>query len=182
MFYISEITNVAPATFKTELQKTVYETLGKLNIPFERVDTDEAITMDDCVAINEKLDMKMVKTLFLCNRQQTDFYLFVTRGDKPFRSKDFSHALGIARVSFVPAELLHDMLQTPVGAATVLSTIVDTANRVKVVVDSEVACEEWYGCSDGTTTGYLKIWTEDIIHRFLDNTNHKSIIILVCEE
>ena len=99
MFYISEIRNVAPTTFKTELQKTVYETLEKLNIPFERVDTDEAITMDDCVAINEKLDMKMVKTLFLCNRQQTDFYLFVTRGDKPFRSKDFSHALGIARVS-----------------------------------------------------------------------------------
>lgn len=73
MFYISEIRNVAPTTFKTELQKTVYETLEKLNIPFERVDTDEAITMDDCVAINEKLDMKMVKTLFLCNRPANGF-------------------------------------------------------------------------------------------------------------
>ncbi len=179
MFYISEIENAAPATFRTELQKSVYETFEKLNIPFERVDTDEAITMDDCVAINEKLDMKMVKTLFLCNRQQTDFYLFITRGDKPFRSKDFSHALDIARVSFAPVELLHDMMGTDIGAATVLSTLIDKTNLVKVIFDSEVVREEWYGCSDGTTTGYLKIRTTDIIHRFLDYTNHKPIIISI---
>ncbi len=179
MFYISEIMNVAPVTFKTELQKTVYETLEKLNIPFKRVDTDEAITMNDCVAINEKLDMKMVKTLFLCNRQQTEFYLFITQGDKPFRSKDFSHVLDIARVSFAPAELLYNMMGTNIGAATVLSALIDATNRVRVVFDSEVVREEWYGCSDGTTTGYLKIRTEDIIHRFLDYTNHKSIIISI---
>lgn len=179
MFYISEIKDAAPAAFRTELQKSVYETFEKLNIPFERVDTDEAVTMDDCVAINDKFDMKMVKTLFLCNRQQTDFYLFVTRGDKPFRSKDFSHALDIARVSFAPAELLLDMLQTPVGATTVLSMLVDTENRVKVVLDSEVVREEWYGCSDGTTTGYLKIRTTDTVHRFLDYTNHKPMIVSI---
>ena len=57
----------------------------KLHIPFERVDTDEAITMEDCTAIEEKLDMKMVKTLLLCNRRQTMFYLFITCGNKPFR-------------------------------------------------------------------------------------------------
>lgn len=178
MFYISEIMNVAPTTFKTALQKTVYETLEKLNIPFERVDTDEAITMDDCVAINEKLDMKMVKTLFLCNRQQTDFYLFVTRGDKPFRSKDFSHALDIARVSFAPAELLHDMMGTDIGAATVLSALIDKNFRVKIVFDNEVVREEWYGCSDGTTTGYLKIRTANIL-RLLDIIAHFPITIMV---
>lgn len=99
MLYVSEIQKTAPKEFKSVLQKKVYQTLEKLQIPFERVDTDNAITMDDCVAINEKLNIKMVKTLFLCNRQQTDFYLFITAGDKTFRSKDFSAALGIPRVS-----------------------------------------------------------------------------------
>lgn len=78
MFYVSEIQREAPCHFQTPLQEKVYEILEKLQIPFERVDTDEAITMDDCVAIDEKLNMKMVKTLFLCNRQQTEFYLFIT--------------------------------------------------------------------------------------------------------
>ena len=80
MFYVSEIQTEAPCRFQTPLQQKVYETLIRLQIPFQRVDTDEAITMEDCVAIDEKLDMNMVKTLFLCNRQQTDFYLFITIG------------------------------------------------------------------------------------------------------
>jgi Ala-tRNA(Pro) deacylase len=66
----------------------VYTTLQKLNIPFERVDTDEAITMEDCVLINQKLEMQMVKTLFLCNRQQTEFYLSLPVRIKPFAAKN----------------------------------------------------------------------------------------------
>lgn len=31
--------------------------------------------MKDCLGINKKLDMEMVKTLFLCNRNETEFYL-----------------------------------------------------------------------------------------------------------
>ena len=161
MFHISEIKTTAPERFKSELQQTVYAQLEKIGIPFQRVDTDEAITMDDCVAINAALDMEMVKTLFLCNRQQTEFYLFVTKGDKPFRSKDFSHALGISRVSFAPAELMQAMLGTPVGAATALSAVIAPAN-VAFIFDSEVVAMPSYGCSDGTTTGYMKIRTEDI--------------------
>ncbi len=76
MFYVSEIQTTAPVVYKTPLQKSVYETLEWLQIPFERVDTDEAVTMEDCASINRKLQMDMVKTLFLCNRQQTSF-LFV---------------------------------------------------------------------------------------------------------
>mgnify|MGYP000267193435 FL=1 len=45
MFYVSEIFKDKPNKFDTELQEKVYATLEKLNIPFERVSTDEAITM-----------------------------------------------------------------------------------------------------------------------------------------
>lgn len=179
MFKISEIKNSAPTTFKTELQKTVYETLSKLGISFQRVDTDEAITMEDCVLINRKLDMKMVKTLFVCNRQQTEFYIFVTCGDKPFRSKDFSHALGISRVSFAPVELMRSMLHTEVGAATVFSTLVDTSGKVKVVFDNDVLTEEYYGCSDGTTTSYLKLRMADLVKKVIPSTTHPFVAITI---
>jgi len=178
MFYVSEIKKSAPVNFKSELQKMVYAAFQALNIPFERVDTDEAITMEDCVAINQALDMEMVKTLFLCNRQQSEFYLFVTRGDKPFRSKDFSHAMGISRVSFAPAEMLYSMLGTHVGAATALSVLIDKENKVQVVFDNDIATQQWHGCSDGTTTCYLKIRTSDIIS-FLNAENHKPTVITV---
>lgn len=176
-FYISEIKNTKPTEFNSFLQEKVYATLHCLNIPFERVETDEAITMDDCTLINQKLNMKMVKTLFLCNRQQTEFYLFITVGNKPFRSKNFSHALGISRVSFAPAALLDEMLGTSIGATTVLSALVDIEHKIQIVFDRDVVNEQWYGCSDGTTTCYLKIETKYILNDFLRFTNHEAKIV-----
>lgn len=179
MFFVSDIYTTAPSEFKTPLQEKVYRTLPDLHIPFERVDTDEAITMEDCIQIDKVLDMKMVKTLFLCNRQQTAFYLFITAGDKPFRSKDFSNALGVARVSFAPVDLMEKMLGTKIGAATVFSALLDKDNEVQIVFDKDVLSEEWYGCSDGTTTGYMKIKTSQIYRDFLKFAKHSPTAIQV---
>lgn len=179
MFYVSDIQSTAPQEYGNGLQNRVYSTLAQLQIPYQRVDTDEAITMEDCVEINRKLQMEMVKTLFLCNRQKDDFYLFITKGDKPFRSKDFSTALDIPRVSFAPADLMETMLGTKIGAATVFSCLLDTQNKVRIVFDADVLKSEWYGCSDGTTTGYMKVHTDDIVHKLLSFSNHKPFVIEV---
>lgn len=179
MFYVSDIQTTAPKHCKTPLQKAVYQTLEQLHIPFERVDTDEAITMEDCIQIDAKLKTKTVKTLFLCNRQQTSFYLFITKADKSFRSKDFSSALDISRVSFAPAEKMETMLGTKIGATTIFSTLMDKENHVQIVFDKDILAEEWYGCSDGTTTGYMKVLTTQMIHDFLTATQHKPTIIEV---
>lgn len=179
MFFISEVCTKVPDKFITTLQEEIYKILNKLQIPFKRVNTDEAITMEDCIQIEEKLDMKMVKTLFLCNRQKTSFYLFVTTANKPFKTKDFSNVLGISRVSFAPENLMEDMLGTKVGATTIFSAILDKDSIIQIVLDKEVIKEKWYGCSDGTTTNYLKIETTEIINNFLPFSNHKPLIIEV---
>ena len=179
MFYVSEVKTKAPENFQSELQQKIYETFAGLDIHFERVDNDPAITMEDCVLINERLDMKTVKTLFLCNRQQTNFYLFVTLDGKPFVTKDFSAALGISRVSFATEELLFSMLGTKIGATTVLSSIVDTENKVRIVFDKEVLENEWYGCTDGTTTSYMKLKTSDVLEKYLPFTKHEITVIEV---
>ena len=50
--------------------------VSALSIPFERVDTDPGLTMEDCQHIDAKIGVRIVKTVFLCNRQQTAFYLY----------------------------------------------------------------------------------------------------------
>lgn len=179
MFYISDIKTTAPSTFKTPLQELVYSTLHQLNVPYERVDTDEAITMEDCILINEQLHVQIVKTLFLCNRQQTSFYLFVTTADKPFVTKDFSSVLGIPRVSFASVELLNNMLGTPVGGATIFGTMLDKENKIQVLLDEDILAEEWYGCSDGTPTGYMRVKTAWITGDFLQYAHHTPKIIRI---
>ena len=177
MPYVSEPKTAPPSEFKTPLQELVYSTLKELQIPFERVETDEVITMEDCAQVNHRLNMKMVKTLFLCNQKQTEFYLFITAGGKPFKSKEFSGAMGISRVSFAPIDVMERMLGTKMGAATVFSALTDTGSALNIVFDRDVVSEEWYGCSDGTTTGYMKIKTEYVVKDFLRYANHEPAII-----
>lgn len=177
MFYVSDLLTAAPKEWKTPLQKLVYQTLELLRMDFERVETDEAITMEDCVAINERLKIHMVKTLFLCNRQQTAYYLFITCGEKPFQAKEFSAALHVSRVSFAPAEKMLSMLGVTIGAATVFSALVDCAQAVKIVLDKDVLEEEWMGVSDGTTTGYMKVRTQQILREFLPYTRHVPVVV-----
>ena len=75
MFKVSDIISTPPAEFSSELQRNVYEAFASLGIPFGRVDTDPGLTMEDCQHIDAKIGVHIVKTIFLCNRQQTEFYL-----------------------------------------------------------------------------------------------------------
>lgn len=165
MIYVSPILSNPPETYRTPLQQRVYETLAELSIPIERVDNEPAITMEDCEAIDARFGGETVKTLLVCNRQQTQYYLFVTPGNKPFVTKDFSAAMGISRVSFAPTDQLQPLLGTCLGATTVFSILLDSTKDITVVLDKAVADSTDYICTDGTTTGYMRLKTADLLQK-----------------
>jgi Ala-tRNA(Pro) deacylase len=172
MFHVSEIITTPPPVFESPLQQAVYETFERLGISFARVDTDPGLTMEDCQHIDRKIGVRIVKTIFLCNRQQTAFYLYVTTDDKPFVTREFCGALGIPRVSFASAEKLEELTGVKVGATTVLSAILPSAASVQLVMDRDVAESEWFACTDGTATCFVKIRTKDLLDKYLPASGH----------
>ena len=56
--------NGRPSEARTAREDAAYDFLEKLNIPFGRVDHAPAMTMEDCVAIDEALGVSMCKNLF----------------------------------------------------------------------------------------------------------------------
>ena len=177
MIRTSEIKVTAPEEFVNDTQRLVYAALERLEIPFARIDNDPAVTMEDCAAIDLALGVPTVKTLLLCNRQQTMFYLYVMPGDKPFSTKDFGAALQISRVSFAPAEKLQEFLGTEVGATTPLSLVADTRNIVRLIIDKAAVAPETVGCPDGTTTCYMRLRTADLLGKFIPATGHTPTFI-----
>ena len=141
------------------------------------MDTDPGLTMEDCQHIDAKIGCRIVKTLFLTNRQQTVFYLYVTTDDKPFVTRDFCGALGIPRVSFASAEKLWELTGVQVGATTVLSTILPSAAQVRLVMDRSVAQAEWFACTDGTATCFVKLRTADLLQKYLPASGHVPVLI-----
>ena len=175
--FISEIKNYSPEEFSSETKRAIFGKLDALGIPFSRVDTGDGTTMEACIPIGEALGAPVVKTVFLTNRQQNKFWLYVTSGDKPFVTRDFCGALGIPRVSFAPEELLLSVLGTPHGATTVLSLVNDKDGKVQLVLDKAIADSESFSCTDGTPFGFIRLETRDLSGRFLPSTGHEAIII-----
>jgi Ala-tRNA(Pro) deacylase len=176
MFYVSDPICTPPQEFKSALQQTVYETFAAKGIPFSRVDTDPGITMEDCQHIDAKIGIHIVKTIFLCNRQQTEFYLYVTSDDKPFVTRDFCAAMGgIPRVSFASADKLWELTGVEVGATTILSAILPQAANIHLVMDANIAQAPEFACTDGTPTCFVKIKTQDLLQNYLNGKEIKLI-------
>ena len=166
-FYVGEPVNTPPDNPSTPLQKLVYESFARIEIPFTRVDTDPGITMEDCARISERIGVDIVKTVFLCNRQQTAFYLYVMPAGKPFVTREFCAALGIPRVSFASADKLLELTGAAPGAATILSGVWPASSGVSLVLDHSVADAPEFACTDGTPTCFVRIATRDLLDRYL---------------
>ena len=99
-----KLENGRPENTEGRLEKEirVYDFLDKLGVEYQRVDHEAAMTMEACEEIDRTLGdgTAICKNLFLCNRQETDFYLLLMPGDKPFKTKDLSKQINSARLSF----------------------------------------------------------------------------------
>ena len=177
--YISEVMTTAPENERGELETRVYEELQRLGIKYERVDNDTVETMEECVEISEKLGAEIRKTIVVCNRQKTDFYLVILPAGKRFDSKLFAAMMRTARVSFASSEDMQRVIGLTPGEASVMGILNDPEGKVKVVIDKAVADAEWFACNPGANTSHLRFKTKQLINNFLPAEKHKPEIIML---
>lgn len=155
----------------------VYDLLDELGIEYERTDHEEANTMEKCNEIDKILDTIICKNLFLCNRQQTEFYLLMMPGDKPFKTKYITKQLGCSRLSFAPSEKMLEYLDIKPGAVSIMGLMNDKDNKIQLVIDKPVVESETLGCHPCVCTSSLKFKTKDIVEKFLPAVHHEPIIV-----
>lgn len=174
---ISQIYPTAPVQERSRVEQRTYELLEKLHIPFTRVDHDTAQTMEDCVAIGEKLGVVICKNLVLTPRNKSAFYLLCMPGDKPFSTKDFSKQIGSSRLSFASPEDMEELLGVQPGSASILALMNDTDHRVQLCVERSVWEAEWFGCHPCRNTSSLRLKTADLKTVFLPYTGHEATVV-----
>ena len=157
-------------------EEAVYDQLDKLSIPFARVDHDHADTMEDCLKIESILGAKICKNLFLCNRQQTQFYLLMMPGDKPFKTKFLSAQLGCARLSFADEGHMAQYLQTTPGSVSALELLFDREDKVQLVIDRDLLKDDCISGHPGISTSTLRLSREDLL-RYVQAVGHEPIYI-----
>ena len=176
-----ELKKGRPDNMTDRLPKEIrcYDFLDNLGIEYYHVDHRDmpADTMEACVAVDETLDCKICKNLFLCNRQKTDFYLLMMPADKPFKTKDLTSQINSARLSFADAEAMLKYLDITPGAVSVLGLMNDKENSVRLLVDKDILNDEYIGCHPCVNTTSMKIKTSDIFDKLISATNHSKTVV-----
>ena len=162
---------------RAEKERRCYELLERLGIDFERVDHKPAENMEVCRSIETVLGAPICKNLFLCNRQQTQFYLLLMPGDKPFRTKEFSKKIETSRLSFATAELMERYLNITPGSVSVFGLMNDVDNAVRLAVDRDLLRREFFGCHPCVNTSSLKLKTEDVFGPILELLGHTMTVV-----
>ena len=157
----------------------VYDFLDKLGVEYQRVDHEAAMTMEACEAIDRVLgdDTAICKNLFLCNRQETDFYLLLMPGDKPFKTKNLSAQIGSARLSFAKPEYMEKYLDITPGSVSVMGLMNDSEKKVQLLIDEDVMKEPYFGCHPCINTSSLKFTTEDLTKKIIPALGHDPITV-----
>ena len=157
----------------------VYDFLDKLGIQYQRIDHEAAMTMEACEEIDHALgdNPPICKNLFLCNRQETDFYLLLMPGDKPFKTKELSAQIHSARLSFAKPEYMEKYLDITPGSVSVLGLMNDSEKKVQLLIDENVMKEPYFGCHPCINTSSLKFTTEDLMQKIIPALEHEPVTV-----
>ena len=167
-----------PDDFSGRLPKEqrCYELLDSLGVEYARVDHEHADTIEACHEIESTLGALICKNLFLTNRQQTEFYLLLMPGDKPFKTKLLSKQIGTARLSFASPEHMERYLDITPGSVSVLGLMND-GGKVHLVIDRDLLKDEFIGCHPCINTSTLRLRTEDVIGKLLPAVGHEYALV-----
>ena len=176
-----ELMNGRPATNDGRLEKEIrcYDFLDQLGVTYQRIDHEAAMTMEACAEIDKVLDATICKNLLLCNRQCTDFYLLMIVGEKHFKTSVFSKQVGASRLSFASPEYMEQFLDITPGSLSVLGLMNDKENRVRLVIDKDVANGEYFGCHPCINTSSLRLKTSDLLEKIIPAMGHEPTFVKI---
>lgn len=166
-------------TGRLDKEIRVYDLLDRLGIAYERIDHEVAMTMEACEAIDEALEATICKNLFLCNRQETDFYLLLMPGDKKFKTKELSSQIGSSRLSFAKDCYMEEYLDITPGSVSVLGLMNDKEHHVRLLMDEDVLKDEYIGCHPCINTSSLRFKTSDLMGKILPELGYEPIMVVL---
>ena len=174
-----ELVNGRPESAAGRLEKELhtYDFLDSLGVSYQRIDHEAAMTIDACQEIDVVLNAAICKNLFLCNRQETQFYLLMLPGEKKFKTKEVSAQIGSARLSFAKDIYMEEFLDITPGSVSVLGLMNDKENRVQLLMDEDLLKEPYIGCHPCINTSSLRLRTEDLMNKSLPAMKHTPVFV-----
>lgn len=177
-----ELVERRPQDKRIDKEERVYDLLDQLNIDYQRIDHEEANTMEVCLEIEKSLKSTICKNLFLVNSNKSQYYLLMLKENKKFKTKVISKQINSSRLSFGSDEKMLEYLDITPGSVSLLGLMNDHDFKVQLLMDKDLLQDEYLGCHPCINTSSLRIKMKDVFEKIIPSLHHEPIFVEVYDE
>ncbi|CQR25541.1 YbaK/prolyl-tRNA synthetase associated domain-containing protein [Streptococcus varani] len=150
-----------------ELFDKVAETLAQLEIEYELVEHEPALTTEQADSFIEGVEGVRTKTMFLTNKKKTQYYLLIMDDQKMLDMERFKDLVVANRIRMASSDSLFEKMQLPPGVVSPFGLLNNPEKDILVYFDKEIMEEDRMSFHPNTNEKTVFLKTADLL-RFLD--------------
>lgn len=158
------------------LYKKVEEMLMSLEIPFEIVEHEPALTTEQADSFIEGIEGVRTKTMFLTNKKKTAYYLLIMDDHKRLDMSAFGQMAGSKGIKMASSASLYEKMMLPPGVVSPFGLLNNDDKDISVFIDKEIINEERMSFHPNTNEKTIFIKTADLF-QFIEEIGYKVNII-----
>ena len=159
------------------MKEEVYKYLDNLNISYQVVNHPKAYCTKDADKYIEGYEGVRTKTMFLYNKNKTNFYLIVMDENKRIDFKKLEEELQEKKLKFSSDEVLFEKLKLEKGVVSIFG-LLNNKDNIVVLFDEDIINELPLTFHPNENDATIFINSEDVI-KFLNTLNVSYKIITI---
>ncbi len=159
-----------------DLYKKVEEKLNEMNIPFEIVEHEPALTTEQADSFIEGIEGVRTKTMFLTNKKKTEFYLLIMDDKKRLDMDIFKEIVASKQIKMASKNSLFEKMILPPGVVSPFGLLNNEDKDIKVYIDKEIIDEERMCFHPNTNEKTIFLKTLDLL-KFIESIGYDVNIV-----
>ena len=159
------------------MKEEVYKYLDNLNISYQVVNHPKAYSTEDADKYIEGYEGIRTKTMFLYNKNKTNFYLIVMDENKRIDFKKLEEELQEKKLKFSSDEVLFEKLKLEKGVVSIFG-LLNIKDNIVVLFDEDIINDLPLTFHPNENDATIFINSEDVI-KFLNTLNVSYKIITI---
>ena len=154
----------------------VKEYLNSIGIQFKIVEHEAAYTTEEADKYIEGHDGVRTKTMFICNKKKTNYYMIIMDDSKRLDMNKFKEIVSEKQMKMASEEALKEKLGVKPGMVSPFGLLNNDEKDVKIYMDKEIITEEIMTFHPNDNTKTLFITTKDLF-KYFENIGYELNII-----
>lgn len=156
--------------------KTVEEHLNALNIPFQLVEHEAALTTEQADRFIEGIEGVRTKTMFLTNKKKTQFFLVIMDDRKRLDMKVFGDLTQTKGIRMASENSLYEKMLLPPGVVSPFGLLNNADHDIRVFIDREIILSDRMSFHPNTNEKTVFLRTGDVI-RFIESLDYTVNVV-----